>query len=228
MLTPATSPLVVDITSRGDIRHATHLGRQYIGGELGSNYQIKIKNRTPERLLVVVTVDGKNVVDGKPGSVTGNGYVLGPRETCPIEGWRTDLSQVRAFAFVDASDSYAVKTEGSPLHVGVIGIAVFKEKSVRPVMAFATPAAARSRGSFGHEAHGEASMMRAVGTGMGEAIASPAHEVPFDRATDQPAEVHIYHYDTIAALKDRGILPDDNGPQPFPADKPTGFCKVVE
>ena len=48
-----------------------------------------------------------------------------------IAGWRKNLARTAAFYFTELPDSYAART-GRPDHVGVIGVAVFRER-VAPV-----------------------------------------------------------------------------------------------
>jgi hypothetical protein len=47
-----------------------------------------------------------------------------------IEGFRQSLDQVAAFRFTDIGNSYSAR-RGSGQHVGVIGVAVFKEYQPR-------------------------------------------------------------------------------------------------
>src|SRR4029077_923714 len=53
-----------------------------------------------------------------------------------MAGWRKSLERTAAFYFTDLGDSYAART-GRPGNVGVIGVAVFREK--RPPIAYRTP-----------------------------------------------------------------------------------------
>jgi hypothetical protein len=59
--------------------------------------------------------------------------VLDPYGSVDIAGWRKSLERTAAFYFTDLADSYAART-GRPDNVGVIGVAVFREKErvVRP------------------------------------------------------------------------------------------------
>lgn len=45
-----------------------HGGRLYVAGKPGDRYALEIRNRTGERLLTVVSVDGVNVVSGETAS----------------------------------------------------------------------------------------------------------------------------------------------------------------
>ena len=108
-----------------------HQGLGYIVGTPGHEYRLTLRNRSGERLLAVVSVDGVNVVTGQTADPQQSGYVLAPGGSVEIRGWRKSLSQTAAFYFTDLADSYAART-GRPDNVGVIGVALFREKPVRP------------------------------------------------------------------------------------------------
>jgi len=105
-------------------------GQIYVGGEKDQQYQVRVRNLSYQRICVVVTVDGRNVNTGEPGSWEGSGMVLGPREEHVFKGWRTSNDEVAAFRLGAKEDSYSAQS-GTPENVGVIGVAVFDEK-VRP------------------------------------------------------------------------------------------------
>src|SRR5262245_33561364 len=44
-----------------------HDGETYILGQMGARYTLRIWNRSPRRVEAVVSVDGRDVVDGQPG-----------------------------------------------------------------------------------------------------------------------------------------------------------------
>jgi len=105
-------------------------GRTYVVGEAGRRYILRIQNRTGNRVEVVATVDGLDVIDGRPGSFRKRGYILAPWATLDIEGFRRSDSAVAAFRFGSVADSYAER-KGKGRNVGVIGIAFFDEQGSR-------------------------------------------------------------------------------------------------
>jgi hypothetical protein len=112
----------------GDPLEAVHVGdRTFVVGQAGQRYSIVLQNHTSHRFEAVGTVDGLDVINGKPGTFDNRGYVLMPFATLEIEGFRTSTSAVAAFRFASVADSYAAQT-GSARNVGVIGIAFFGEK----------------------------------------------------------------------------------------------------
>lgn len=109
------------------ITEYTKDGNRYIEGRKESNYTLRVKNHSWEKVLIVPSVDGISVMDGKIAGSQSSGYVLSPGQSYDIEGWRTDLNNVRKFEFVKHSKSYAEKTEQGG-NLGVIGLLCFKEK----------------------------------------------------------------------------------------------------
>lgn len=107
--------------------HHKH-GRAYVAGEPGHRYAVTMQNRTGERVMAVLSVDGVNAVTGETADPYQGGYVLGPYERAEINGWRKSMSEVAQFVFSAPESSYAART-GRPQNVGVIGIAVFRERA---------------------------------------------------------------------------------------------------
>lgn len=103
-------------------------GRAYVAGEPGHRYAVMMQNRTGERVMAVLSVDGVNAVTGETADPYQGGYVLDPYERAEINGWRKSMSDVAQFVFSAPEWSYAART-GRPQNVGVIGIAVFRERA---------------------------------------------------------------------------------------------------
>jgi hypothetical protein len=102
-------------------------GKYYIAGIPGHRYGVQMRNRTGARVLAVVSVDGVNAISGATASPDQDGYVLDPYQFTEIDGWRKSMNEVADFNFTSLGRSYAAKT-GRPDNVGVIGVAVFREK----------------------------------------------------------------------------------------------------
>ena len=105
-----------------------HEGNFYVVGRPGSEYEIRVRNRTGAEILAVVSVDGVNAVSGETANWHQTGYVLAPYQTLTVKGWRKSLQQVAAFYFTRHANSYAART-GRPQNVGVIGVAVFRKRA---------------------------------------------------------------------------------------------------
>lgn len=104
-----------------------HEGHTYVEALNGRQFELKFKNRTRKRILVVPTVDGLSAMDGESGSYDGNGYVLRGFQEARIPGFRLDDAKVAHFTFGAKEGSYAAGV-GRPTNVGVIGVAVFHER----------------------------------------------------------------------------------------------------
>ena len=192
-----------------------HAGRAYVPGKPGHEYQIRVTNRMGEEVLAVMSVDGVNIITGQSAHPSQSGYVLAPRGTLEVNGWRRSLAQTAAFYFSSLSDSYAART-GRPENVGVIGVALFRKKALPPAQPTAPAEAPKRRRGADAE----------LGTGHGRHEHSPAVHVTFERATSEPAELITLYYDSHANLVARGIIPSPvhgapaPGPRPFPGFVP--------
>ena len=106
-------------------------GEYWVAGRPGARYAITVRNRLGERVLAVPSVDGVNVLSGETAAWDQRGYVFSPYERYQITGWRKSSSEVAAFEFSHIANSYASRT-GRPAHVGVIGVALFREQPPAP------------------------------------------------------------------------------------------------
>ncbi|MDQ3370874.1 MAG: hypothetical protein M3680_36105 [Myxococcota bacterium] len=102
-------------------------GRALIVGEDGARYRIVVRNGTTARFEVVASVDGLDVVDGKPADPNRRGYLVEPHGELVIDGFRTSDAAVAAFRFGKVAESYAAQSSGDR-NVGVIGFAIFAER----------------------------------------------------------------------------------------------------
>jgi hypothetical protein len=117
---------VVD-TSGAMLQGVTGGGKTFIVGADGERYRLVVRNGTNVRFEIVASVDGLDVIDGKPADPARRGYILDPYGVLVIDGFRQSTDQVAAFRFGAVDDSYAAKTSGDR-NVGVIGVAIFAEE----------------------------------------------------------------------------------------------------
>src|SRR6266542_5252498 len=108
-----------------------HRGRTYVLGALGERYLLRFRNRSGRRVEVVASVDGRDVVDGRPASFDRRGYIVAPYGEVTIDGYRTSQASVAAFRFSSVPRSYAAR-KGDARDVGVVGVAVFAERVFVP------------------------------------------------------------------------------------------------
>ena len=145
---PATAGQLVDVAviSRATgqrIPVYVHQGRLYVPGTPGERYAVYVANRTGQRVMAVVSVDGVNVVTGETASPTRTATCSPPGQSFEINGWRKNMNEVASFYFTRLPDSYAARTD-RPDHVGVIGVAAFREwQRPRPLPQPMTPPLSR-------------------------------------------------------------------------------------
>jgi len=118
---------VIDRDSGATLPTYSHGGKLYVAGTPGHRYGVRIVNRTGARVLTVLSVDGVNAITGENADPNQSGYVLGAYDSTEVDGWRKNMSEIAEFNFTNLGDSYAART-GRPNNVGVIGVAVFREK----------------------------------------------------------------------------------------------------
>jgi hypothetical protein len=109
------------------VREYPHEDKHYIEGKKDSEFTLRFHNRSSDRVLGVLSVDGLSIMDGKDCSFDSGGYVLEPYSKVDVPGWRLDMEKVAKFFFSASAGSYA-GAQGKPRNVGVIGCAVFREK----------------------------------------------------------------------------------------------------
>jgi hypothetical protein len=189
-----------------------HRGRTHVLGALGERYLIRVRNDSGRRAEVVVSVDGRDVLDGQPAGWNKRGYIVEPWSRVTIDGFRVSERSVAAFRFASVPDSYAAKM-GNARDVGVIGVAVFAElERPAPVPTpYEAPAdlapqggekAPSAAGSAPEEARRE---RRGLGTEFGEEHRSHVREVPFERLSTRPDSVLVLRYDDRRGLLALGI-----------------------
>jgi hypothetical protein len=241
---------VIDRETGQAARVWRHAGRLHVAGRPGARYSLRISNHTPGRVLVVMSVDGVNILTGETAGYGQRGYVFGPYETYDVSGWRKSDTEVAAFTFASLSRSYAART-GRPDDVGVIGVAAFTERAVPP-RAVAPPVAAQSRApgaldsvdervvratpapptappAAARAAPAAEAVQRSerLGTGHGAREWSAVRTVAFERATASPQFIQRIEYDAYDNLIASGVIPRPRPapprPQPFPSS-PYGYA----
>jgi hypothetical protein len=119
---------VVDRDTGRPLRIWRHDGRLFVAGRPGARYSLRVANNTNGRVLVVMSVDGVNILTGETANYDQRGYIFDAHESYAVNGWRKSDTEVAAFTFAALPESYAART-GRPADVGVIGMAVFDERA---------------------------------------------------------------------------------------------------
>ncbi len=113
-------------------------GEYWVAGTPGAKYSVSVANASGARILAVMSVDGVNVLNGETAGIEQSGYVFNAYQRYDVNGWRKSNSEVAAFEFVASPASYAERT-GRPANVGVIGVALFKERVYQPPVSVTPP-----------------------------------------------------------------------------------------
>jgi hypothetical protein len=131
---PAASLISVGLRDQsGNFLPGLSVGdRWFVVGEAGRRYSIVVHNRSELRLEVVLSVDGLDVINGRPASFGKRGYLIDPHRQLVVEGFRQSTEAVAAFRFGSVRESYAHQKYGDTRNVGVIGIAIFNERGTNP------------------------------------------------------------------------------------------------
>jgi hypothetical protein len=218
---------IYDRTDHRTLPVYVHEGRLYVAGEPGHQYEIRLRSHSSERLLAVTSVDGVNVISGETAQSGQSGYVLAPWHSVEIGGWRKSMDEVATFYFTRLSKSCAART-GRPENVGVIGVAVFRERQrcchPQPFEDRATsaaPAEPLSRAEADAEMAPRQQAREKLGTGHGHREDAPVEYVDFQRASSTPEETIVIYYDSTRNLRAQGVILEpgkyaDRRPNPFP------------
>lgn len=211
---------ILDRDAYDELPQYPYRGQAWVPGTPGHRYAVQLTNHSPQRVLVVLSVDGINAVTGQTARASQAGYVLAPYATMDVAGWRKSMADVAQFYFSDIDDSYAART-GRATNVGVIGIAVFDEARAMPRIYMPERREADAAKAAGAPVAAE-SRAQELGTGHGEREYAPVSRTGFVRASPRPVQVTEIRYDDARALAQRGIGPgrygrrDRDEPRAFP------------
>jgi hypothetical protein len=188
----------------------THVIKQYLEARQGEHYGICIRNMTSDRIGVVIAVDGRNIISGKQSHLKNSEpmYIVNSYGYGRYDGWRTADDTVHKFYFTDMADSYAMRTFSDATAMGVIAVAVYREKD-RPQPLYEqkrlynAPAGPLSEGSVRGKA--EAFSDESAGTGFGDEHYSPTIRVAFE-PEKRPVQKTLIKYEWREVLCRKGIL----------------------
>lgn len=139
-------PAHVTVRSQGRILPGHH----EVVGSLGARYALVVHNPNLHRVVAMVSVDGLSVFTGKPSTDHDPGYVLEPRQSVVVRGWRRGNEHAAAFRFSRDADSYAARM-GYHHRLGVIDVTLVMEAPAVPRAA----TGARSLSARGGTEYGE-------------------------------------------------------------------------
>lgn len=192
------------------ITGTTQVFKHYLEAQKGKNYSVLIRNHLSERIGVVIAVDGRNIITGKKSFLSSGEmmYIVQPYGQTRLDGWRTSDEKVNRFYFTSSADSYSVRTFSDTSAMGVIAVAVFREKH-RPVVFYeqerslgkaqGTPAPSAPRSEAKRSARDD------TGTGFGNEHYSPVVKVEFEPESI-PVEKFLVKYEWRTELCRRSII----------------------
>jgi hypothetical protein len=194
-------------------------GTTYIEALKGREYDVRLTNRTGERVAVALAVDGLNSIDAKhTPSRDARKWILAPWESITLSGWQTGSQTARRFVFTSESSSYGAWL-GRTSDLGVISAAFFREvRRPAPIAAQPTMAAPEAKKSESN-APAPSGSNRAdrslqagaaaddlAATGIGREIEHRVVRVDFDQE-DSPASTINLRYEYHDALVRLGVVP---------------------
>ena len=97
-------------------------------------FEIRFRNNTWQKVQVKLTLDGTDILTGKPAvtEVSKDMWVVNAYSTISLKAWPEDSNGGAAFVFTSANNSVAVHTHGDLSSRGIIAAAVFTEGHVDP------------------------------------------------------------------------------------------------
>jgi hypothetical protein len=212
-------------------------GRTYVEALQGAEYELRLRNSSPDRVAVALSVDGLNTIDARHSSAwNASKWVIEPYQTITISGWQMSSERARRFYFTNERDSYGAKL-GQTQNLGVISAVVFRERrrvstvtppypiyrdkmdreeSARPEN---TPSA-KSRGveqSRDNRAVAPAPDDEYAATGIGRNVRHDVRWVDMDLESRAAGEVTV-RYEYYSALLRLGIVPRQSR-EPYPLQR---------
>lgn len=126
-------PYSLEVTDAGGhpLRTFERGGRTFVLGEQGQRYRIRVRNHSAESVEAVISVDGRDALDGQTARSDKPGYLVAPWGEVTVDGFRLSLQDVATFRFSPVAQSYAAQM-GNDRQVGVIGVAVFRPRPAPP------------------------------------------------------------------------------------------------
>lgn len=100
----------------------------YVEALRGAEYEIRVRNDSPDRVAVALSVDGLNTIDARHTSAwNASKWVIEPYGSIIISGWQMSSERARRFYFTNERDSYGAKL-GQTANLGVISAVFFRER----------------------------------------------------------------------------------------------------
>lgn len=190
-------------------------GRTYVEALQGAEYELRLRNDSPDRVAVALSVDGLNSIDARHTSAwNASKWVVEPYQTITISGWQMSSERARRFYFTNERDSYGAKL-GQTANLGVISAVFFRERS-RPVPITPPYPITRDKDKMESEpsARGQSAQRSDddyAATGIGRNVRNDVRWVDMDLDSRSAGEVTI-RYEYYSALLRLGVVPRERYP----------------
>ena len=190
-------------------------GTTYVEALRGAEYELRVRNLSPDRVAVALSVDGLNTIDARHTSAwNASKWVIEPYQTITISGWQMSSERARRFYFTNERDSYGAKL-GQTANLGVISAVFFKERrrSVTPYPITRDRMESEQSARAQNEPSAKSSGAVAprpdedyAATGIGRNVHHDVRWVDMDLESRSAGEVTI-RYEYYSALLKLGIVP---------------------
>ncbi|HJX91380.1 MAG TPA: hypothetical protein VJ372_12845 [Pyrinomonadaceae bacterium] len=204
-------------------------GRTYVEALKGAEYELRIRNPTPNRVAVALSVDGLNTIDARHTSAWNSSkWVIDPYQTIIIGGWQMSTERARRFYFTDERDSYGAKL-GQTTNLGLLSAVVFRERqqpvSINPPRPIyrdreksqnepSNQSADAPAGESGRKAGIARTDDDYAATGIGRSVRNDVRWIDMELEAQPLAELSV-RYEYYPALLKLGIFPRPNY-EPYP------------
>lgn len=107
-------------------------GIDFIGAENGEQFEIQFKNNTANRIQVIISLDGLNIIDGNLASLDINSkmWVVSGYGTLNLKAWPETKNGGASFIFTTQDNSVLANIQENEQGKGLIGAAVYKESQL--------------------------------------------------------------------------------------------------
>lgn len=175
-------------------------GRSSVDAVRGAEYELRLRNSSPDRVAVALSVDGLNTIDAQQTSAwNASKWVIEPYQTITISGWQMSSERARRFYFTTERDSYAAKL-GRQADLGVISAVFFRERNRRVPITRGSEGprpsdSAAGMGGAQPQLRAEASRDKQAATGIGRSVRNDVREIDMDLESRPAAELTVrYEY----------------------------------
>ena len=191
-------------------------GGTYVEALRGAEYELRLRNSSPERVAVALSVDGLNTIDALHTSAwSASKWVIDPYQTITISGWQMSTERARRFYFTDERDSYGAKL-GQTANLGIISAVFFRERGrVIPVtprpsissrdkdeerMESQQPSASAKSGALRNQEN--------AATGIGRNVRNEVRWVDMDLDSQPVREINVRYEYRRSREDSRGFSPE--------------------